>query len=252
MVTKKKIKIFNSLSTKKGRETHKLFIAEGEKLVCDIFNSNLNIKHIYCTEDFIARNSDLNILGKTIVHESSLKKISNLKTPHKVVAAVELPDSKPFKFNKSELIIALDGIRDPGNMGTIIRLADWFGIKKIICSKDTVDAFNPKVVQSSMGSIAGVDIYYVNLLEYLQKAKNKNISIYGTFLEGNNIYKSELKPEGIIVMGNEGQGISKEVKKVITDKLLIPSFNNNKYAESLNVSMATAIVISQFVAHQNK
>ena len=178
-----------------------------------------------------------------------MKKISGLSTPSNVFALVYIPEYEITEFeSQKSLTLALDDIQDPGNLGTIIRLADWFGIDNIICSQGTVDAFSPKVIQSCMGAISRVKVIYCNLEETLRDLKAKqNLSIYGTFMEGENIYSANLSSTGVIVMGNEGNGISPDIEKIISRKIHIPAFTTDRtVVESLNVAMATAIVCSEF------
>ena len=177
-----------------------------------------------------------------LIDEAELKKISSLTTPQTAVAVVSIPESK--KPELKGLVLALDGVQDPGNLGTIIRMCDWFGVEQLICSAGTVDCYNPKVVQATMGSIARVHINYVSLPEFLKNEVGK-MPVFGAFLEGENIYTEDL-PEGIIVMGNEANGISAEVEELITKKLVIPQFGNTQETESLNVATATAIFLSEF------
>jgi TrmH family RNA methyltransferase len=248
MISQNKIKLINSLSKKKSRDIHQLFIAEGEKLVLDLISSMVKVKWIYSTQDWIKEHPELDSFDITITTTAYLKKISQLKTPPPVIAVYEIPNqSINDNINIEELVLALDEIQDPGNLGTIIRLADWFGIKHIICSKNTVDTYNPKVVQATMGAIGRVHIHYTNLYNFIAKKKEEGISIYGTFLDGQNIYHQQLSNNGIIVMGNEGKGISSEIESLVSKKLLIPTFSTSTdTSESLNVSTATAITLSEF------
>ncbi len=248
MISQSKIKLINSLSKKKYRDINQLFIAEGEKIVADLISSNVSIKWIFATNDWHNKNVDIVAEEKVECELAQLKKITQLKTPPPVIAICNIPQNKISKTDlKNELSIALDDIQDPGNLGTIIRLADWFGIKNIICSKNTADAFNPKVIQATMGSIARINLFYTDLKEFLFNEKEKNTPIFGTFLDGENIYSKTLSSHGVIVMGNEGKGISKEIEQLISEKLLIPSFAQNiNHSESLNVSTATAITLSEF------
>lgn len=248
-ISKNKIKFIQSLQRKKNRDELGLFLAEGDKLVQQLLSAGIVIQTIaHCHElktEFRPLNCEL--IDCT---PAEIKKISNLKTPPQVIAVCEMPAKAQLPFNNN-LIIVLDSVQDPGNLGTIIRLASWFGIKHIVCSEDTADCYNPKVVQASMGAVAHVTMHYTNLYSYLITAKSKQLTIYGTFLEGNNIYKEQLKSSGIIVMGNEGKGISEEVASLVDKKLLIPNFSQNgEYVESLNVSMATAIICSEFMRDQ--
>jgi RNA methyltransferase, TrmH family len=248
MISKNKIKFIQSLANKKGREESGLFIAEGEKLLTELIKANYHIQTIISTD----AKSILQYQTKCefiFANEIEMKKMSLLKTPSCILALVKQPTliNNRTSLLTNDLILALDAIQDPGNLGTIIRLASWFGIRTIICSNNCVDCFNPKVIQSTMGAIAHVQLFYTHLPNFLSQALIENRFVYGTFLEGQNIYTSQLKENGIIVLGNEGNGISEEVKKHITHKIVIPAFTNtNENIESLNVSLAAAIVCSEF------
>ena len=176
-----------------------------------------------------------------MISDADLKKISALTTPNTCLAVFKIPKEKPV-LNKG-LIVALDTIRDPGNMGTILRLCDWFGINQVVCSKETVDLYNPKVVQATMGSIARVNVNYLNLKDFLETT---SLPIYGTFMDGEDLYNSEITNEGIIILGNEANGISKQIEELVTKRITIPRFGNLQQTESLNVATATAIVLSEF------
>jgi len=238
MVSKNQIKLITSLQQKKYRFANKLFFAEGVKVIQELVQSNFELEHLYTTQNDFEEVSDVK---KTLIHESDLKKISALSTPNSCLAVFKIPTEKII--NESGLILALDSIRDPGNLGTILRLCDWFGVNQLLCSKETVDIYNPKVVQATMGSIARVNVNYVDLDAFIVQAK---LPVFGTFMDGNNIYKSILPQEGIIVMGNEANGISEELEKLIKNRLTIPRFGNLQKTESLNVATATAIILSEF------
>lgn len=239
MFSKSQIKFIKSLSQKKNRQEQKLFFVEGKKTIAELLASSLELHSLYTTEDIFNAPED-----KTeIITAADLKKISRLTTPQVALAIFHFPEEKTPELKG--LILALDEVQDPGNLGTIIRLCDWFGIKDLVCSKGTVDCFNPKVVQATMGSIARVNISYLDLTEFLKRAK-KELPVYGAFLEGENIYSEEVASEGVIVMGNEANGISKEVEEQVTQKLLIPRFGQLLKTESLNVGTATAIMLSEF------
>ena len=238
MITRAEILDIKSLATKQGREELGAFIAEGEKLVGEIRNSSLRIRRILQTRPIFADGE--------LISEKEMERISQLKSANSVLAVVELPKHKLSLANPTKnLVLCLDRIQNPGNLGTIIRLADWFGISDIVCSEDTADCFNPKVVQATMGAILRVRVHYTNLAAWL--SSQSGACIYGTFLEGENIYNAQLEKSGVIVMGNEGQGISDEVAEQVTHKLLIPPYPADRCgSESLNVAVATAVICSEF------
>jgi len=246
MLTKNTIKRIVSLQVKKFRKEHGVFIAEGSRLIDELVDSNLEIKELYFTSQWKSNNIR-KALHSEMVSDDEMKKISALSTPSNVLAVVGIPEYSIDEIDfPNELVLALDTIQDPGNLGTIVRLADWYGINSIICSHETVDVFSPKVIQSTMGAITRVRVIYCDLTEELTKIKSK-VPIYGTFMEGSNIYQTDLKSKGIVVMGNEGNGISADIEKLITHKIHIPSFAKDRTnVESLNVAMATAIVCSEF------
>lgn len=235
MVTKHQIKLIKSLSQKKYRRQHQLFTVEGIKGITEFLNSSLELEKLYTTKDIF------NVEKSTLISEQDLKKISALKSPNTALALFKIPDAKPIKTNA--LILALDDVRDPGNLGTIIRLCDWFGIKDLICSLETVDCYNAKVVQSTMGSLSRVNVSYLNLDSFI---KESSISVFGTFMDGDNIYKTSLPETGIIVLGNEANGISSEIKALVDKKIGIPRYGTLKATESLNVATAASIIISEF------
>ena len=237
-MTRAEILDIKARANKQGREDLGAFIAEGEKLVDEIRNSSLRIRRILQTKPIFAEGE--------LISEKEMERISQLKSANSVLAVVELPKHKLTLANPTKnLVLCLDRIQNPGNLGTIIRLADWFGISDIVCSEDTADCFNPKVVQATMGAILRVRVHYTNLAAWL--ASHKDVCIYGTFLEGENIYNAELEKAGVIVMGNEGQGISAEVAKCVSHKLLIPPYPADRCgSESLNVAVATAVICSEF------
>jgi len=236
-LSKNQLSLITSLQQKKHRIKHNSFIAEGAKVVSELLNSNFELDRLYCVSD----QSYKNIEKVTKISEIELKKISTLKTPNNVVAIFKIPS--PNVTYKKGCILALDNINDPGNMGTIIRLCDWFGVDQIICSTNTVDCYNSKVVQASMGSLTRVSIIYTDLHIYL---KNSSIQKFAAAMNGENIYKEELPKECILVMGNEANGISDSIAKLLTNALTIPRFGSLKQTESLNVATATAILLSEF------
>ena len=238
MLSKNQIKLISSLQQKKHRFANQLFFAEGVKVIQELVKSNFELEHLYTTnEDF----KDVASLKRSIISENELNKISALSTPNTCLAVFKIPLEK--KIIESGLVVALDSIRDPGNLGTILRLCDWFGIQQLVCSKETVDIYNPKVVQATMGSIARVNVNYVDLDTFITKTK---LPVFGTFMDSENIYKTTLPQEGIIVMGNEANGISENIEKLITKRLTIPRFGDLQITESLNVATATAIILSEF------
>jgi TrmH family RNA methyltransferase len=238
MVSKNQIKLITGLVQKKNRTKYQLFIAEGIKVIQELFQSDFELVHLYTVANLNIQVPSDKI---TQITDNELKRISALTTPNECLALFKIPISS--KINDQELIVALDDIRDPGNLGTIIRLCDWFGVKQLICSETTVDVFNPKVVQATMGSLARVTVVYANLAEVLKKTK---LPVYGTFMDGNNIYTEHKTREGIIVMGNESNGISKNIEQLIQRKITIPRFGTQQKTESLNVATATAITLSEF------
>lgn len=251
MLTKNQIKHIRSLSVKKYRELHGEFTAEGIKVVSELIKSNFTTKKIYCTEEWSKTNREIFNSGKfeiEIISAGELERISSLATPNNVLAIVAIPDKTKADFEPSkEIILALDEIKDPGNLGTIIRTADWFGIKKIICSENTVDVFNSKVIQAAMGSLFRVEIIYLNLPEFLHQ--QKNVKIFGALLDGENIFNKNLDKSGIIVIGNESNGISQTIIPLITDKLFIPrtaAVESINIPESLNASVAAALICYEF------
>ena len=237
MLSKNQIKLILSLKQKKYRQQHGLFVVEGIKTVNELLRSNLQLHQLYTTTLRFDVLDDL----VTQITEAELKKISFLKTPNAVLAVFKVPKSKPVDFSK--LIVALDDVRDPGNLGTIIRLCDWFGVKDLICSNATVDCYNPKVIQATMGSITRVNVSYVDLEDTFI---NQNTIKFGAFMDGENVYETNLPTSGILVLGNEANGISNKVESVISQRISIPRFGDLQETESLNVANATAILLSEF------
>ena len=239
MFSKSQIKLINSLAVKKHRVKYQLFTVEGRKAVSELLDSGLELHSLYTTEDVFEAEKEKIF----VIEENDLKKISRLTTPQAVLAVFRIPVYP--EPDLSGLSVALDEVQDPGNLGTIIRLCDWFGVKQLICSEGTVDCFNPKVVQATMGSIARVQISYVNLPLFL-RTKTSALPVYGAMLEGERVYNSELNSNAILVLGNEANGISSEVASQITKKIHIPQFGTSDETESLNVATATAILLSEF------
>ena len=245
MLVKQKIKYIQTLGQKKFREKEGLFIAEGPKLVNELLEADtIAVKEVYALKEWVNNNPLLpaNII-LTEISEQELEKISQLTTPNQVVAIVQQFDTGNIITAKDQIILALDTVQDPGNLGTIVRIADWFGIKQIVCSLDSADMYNPKVVQSTMGSIARVKIIYTDLNEWL--GTQENIPIYAASLQGENIASIKKINEGIIIIGNESRGISEEIMKLATIRITIPAKGK---AESLNAAVATGIILSHILA----
>ena len=237
-ISKNQLKLITSLSQKKYRQKHNLFIAEGVKVLNELLNSPFEIETLFCTDDFETTISEKKVVR---ISETELKKVSTLKSPNKALGIFKIPKEKAVQ--NSGLTIALDAINDPGNLGTIIRLCDWFGVAQIVCSKDTVDCYNQKVVQASMGSLTRVSIHYTDLENYITKS---NLDTFIADMDGENVYKTKLPKEGILIMGNEANGVSEEIKSLLQYKISIPRFGETQETESLNVATATAILLSEF------
>lgn len=236
MISKNQIKWIRQLEQKKFRKRDGLFVAEGPKIVGDLMR-RYKPHTVFATSDWEG-SVDVN------VSDDELRKISFLQHPQQVLAVFPIP-TVTSSIDTTQLYLALDGIQDPGNLGTIIRIADWFGIKTIFCSQDTVDAYNPKVVQATMGSIARVEVVYTNLAE-LFTSLPADFPVYGTLLDGENLYSKQLSAAGMIIMGNEGNGISQPIRPFVHHRLLIPQYSEGDTAESLNVAIATAITCAEF------
>lgn len=237
MLSKSQFKLIRSLGHKKNRQEQNLFIAEGRKVIQEFLDSGVSLHMLFTvSESFYPE-----ISQRMEVSQVELQKISYLTTPQTALALFEIPEMPPP--SASGLQVVLDQVRDPGNLGTIIRLCDWFGVSDLVCSTDTVDCYNPKVVQASMGSLARINVHYLDLVDFLQ---DQNKPVFGTFLNGENIYKESLPKEGILVMGNEANGITSNTERYITRRLTIPQFGNTRETESLNVATATAIALSEF------
>ena len=244
MISKNQQKFIRQLEQKKYRKREGLFVAEGTKVVGDLLK-RYTPEAIYSTLQWQAPNG----ITPQIVTDEELQRISFQQHPQQVLALFPIPSQAgdyPHKLlNEQTLTLALDGVQDPGNLGTIIRIADWFGVNTLICSEDTADAWNPKVVQATMGSLARVNIIYTSLTTLLDYLPD-DFPIYGTFLDGKDIYIEQLTSGGLIIMGNEGNGISEEVRQRVNHRLLIPNFHQGETADSLNVAIATAITCSEF------
>ncbi len=252
MISKGKIKFIKSLNQKKYRTENNCFPAEGNKLVSDIL-PYFECESIFCLSSWLATQGDIKAKEILLVEQEDIDNASLQKNPQQVIAIFRQPS---YSLQKEELLgkisLVLDGIQDPGNFGTIIRLADWFGIENIICSRDTVDVYNPKTVQATMGAIARVKVHYAPLEDFISDmSKDYHLPVYGTFLDGENIYQKNLSSEGLIIMGNEGNGISPEIERFISQKLYIPHYPEHKEtSESLNVAIATAIICAEFRRRQ--
>ena len=249
MLSKAKIKLIQSLEQKKKRREERLFVAEGPKVVGDLL-PYFPCRLIVAEAAWIAAHPEVRATEIIETTSDELRKASFLKAPQEVLALFELPTyATPHDVADKELCLALDDVQDPGNLGTIIRVADWFGIRHIFCSIGTTDAFSPKTVQATMGAVSRVQVHYVNLYNFLHNIRQENPStpLYGTFLEGENIYKEPLTAHGIIIMGNEGNGISQQIQDLVTHKLFIPNYPEGcTTSESLNVAIATAITCAEF------
>ena len=236
MVGKSQIKFIKSLQQKKYRNQNGLFVVEGIKTVQELLDSNIEPYKIYCSSAELFQYPEDQI---KIISEVDLKKMSALKNPNKGLGVFKIP--QPRKVDDNDWILALDDVRDPGNLGTIIRLCDWFGIKHLVCSEQTVDCYNPKVLQATMGSITRVNVVYTDLVEFFKKT---GLPVYGTFMDGEGVYSSVLPKKGVLVMGNEANGISSEIENLVNSKVSIPQFGS-KATESLNVATAAAIFMNE-------
>lgn len=238
MLSKNQLKFIRSLKKKKFRQTEQLFLAEGIKVVEELINSAFKVHQLYATESYsnTLKSDDIQLIS-----EKELRLVSDFSSPNQILGIFEIPKSKVLV--KEGITVVLDEINDPGNLGTIIRLCDWFGVSQLICSENTVDCYNQKVVQSSMGSLARVSVNYVDIVAYLTNEKR---TIYGTFLKGENIYTSKLEKNAVIVLGNEANGISSEIEQLVDNRITIPQFGEQQNTESLNVAMSTAITLSEF------
>ena len=235
MISKNQQKYVRSLEQKKYRRRENAFVAEGPKVVGDLLEAGFNARQIFATDEWLSQNAHDTA---QVVTADELQRLSFLQHPQQVLAVFAMPEPSD---RHSRLCLVLDGVQDPGNLGTIIRIADWFGITTIYCSEDTADAWSPKVVQATMGSIARVNIIYNNIVDMLSHTDKP---VYGTLLDGTDIYGQQLADEGFIVMGNEGNGISEEVRALVSHRLLIPKYHEGP--ESLNVAVATAVVCAEF------
>lgn len=248
MLSKQKSSLVSSLKYKKFRDSYNMFVAEGEKLIMDLAMS-FRCKYLISTDESLLWSIDAEERIK-VDSIGELKRISSLTTPSKLLAVFYKADYESVisvSQLRGELVLAIDSVQDTGNLGTIVRIADWYGIGHIVCSHGTVDVYNPKCVQATMGALANVSVYYTNLFQFLSEAQECNIPVYGTFLTGENIYRKSLSNSGIILLGNEGHGISDSIAGLVTDRITIPHFSASQHrSESLNVAIATAVVCSEF------
>lgn len=251
MISKNTSKRLLALSRKKIREQEKLFVVEGDKMVLELAGSGIQIAELFVSHEFEHeyRKSGLKTEKLNLVNRDEIKKISQLKTPQNTLAVCRIPEkTKVPKKLEGSLSLYLDGIQDPGNLGTIVRICDWFGVEYLFCSTDTVDLYNPKVIQASMGSFARVKVVETEFERIKETVRLSGATIYGAFMEGKNVYSSELDSRSVLVMGNEGAGIRAEVEREIDHKISIPNFSAKRQkAESLNVSVATSVLVSEFV-----
>jgi TrmH family RNA methyltransferase len=251
MVSKSKMNFIVSLQKKKAREEERLYVIEGDKLVKEFLAAGVPVRTLIAKPEFL---NSLSLYQKHGVEEiipasyDDLKKISSLKTPHNALAVIRIPDIRMDTGNlRKELTVALDCVQDPGNLGTIIRAAAWFGIRNIYCSEDCVDVYNPRVIQSSMGAILHVNVFYTDMRKLLESASGDKIRIFGAMIQGESIYSYRLSNNGIILLGNESKGISEELIPYITDRIMIPKQTDaSSGIDSLNVSMAASVILSEF------
>jgi TrmH family RNA methyltransferase len=241
MISKKWIKLINSLQHKKYRRQHQAFLVEGAKSVLELFSSDYQIQMLFVTDEF--HQQHIRMLQKQsleyqVVSQQELEKTGVFQTNNACLAVVSTKPNQPLQVNGHEYLLMLDDVKDPGNVGTILRIADWFGINKVICSENTTDFYNPKVIAASMGSFTRVQAYYCDLSQYLQEIAVE-LPVYGAFLDGTDVHAVNFAKAGILVMGNESQGIRPQIEAMVTSKIHIPRYGG---AESLNVGIATAVI----------
>ncbi len=249
MISKNTIKLIKSLAHKKFRLKEKLFLVEGDKNVAEVLNSEFQVEELFATKEFLLINEAAITKAKSILEVSKIEidRASFLKNPQKSLALCVLPDNINLSETINQLAIYLDGIQDPGNLGTIIRICDWFGVHQLYCSPDTVDMFNPKVIQATMGSFCRIQAQKATFDEIVQQVKMSGVPVFGAYMDGNSIYKEQFPKKALLVMGNEGNGIRPGLEQFIERKISIPQFTPG--AESLNVAIATAIICSEFRRH---
>ena len=243
MVTKADFQLVRSLADKQARLSTGLFVAEGDKLVGEIVaNPAWQISRL-----FVMEGSKVNSPKAEVVTAKEMERLSALKSAPRSLALVKLPTRKAQLPEEGELVLCLDEVQDPGNLGTIIRTADWYGVRHIVCSPTTADCFAPKVVQATMGALLRVEVAYAPLAEWLGKVLERGIKTYATTLDGENIHTTKLSKGGVVIMGNEGKGVSAEVQRLVSHKLFIPPYPADREgSESLNVAIATAITLENF------
>jgi len=251
MISKNRIKYIRSLQDKKARDEEQLYVIEGDKLIKDYLNSGTRLRLLAAVPEFIALLMPGEKAAIDEIESASfrdLERMSSLKTPHNAIAVVPMPEpvSDPIKI-ADNILIALDSIQDPGNLGTILRAAAWFGFRYVVCSLNCADLYNPKVIQASMGAMLNVTVWYQDLKKMMEEDVRKELPVYGTYLEGESVYSSKLGNRGIIMLGNESRGISDDLLPFITTRLLIPKFSSSSHGvDSLNVAMAASVILSEF------
>lgn len=240
MISKRESKFIKSLQIKKYRKEHKAFLVEGSKNLIEVFESDYQIQRVFCTETFYQKHHSYfsSEISYTLVSQDELEKTGSYASNNAGIAIVLMKEEDQFDVIANEWVLVLDDVNDPGNLGTIIRIADWYGIKKIVCSQNTADVYNPKVISSSMGSFTRTQLIYTDLISFFEK--HQSIPIYGAFLEGESVHKTTFPSTAFLVMGNEANGISEAVEKLVTKKISIPAYGG---AESLNVAIATAVIL---------
>lgn len=244
MISKRQIKDINALKLKKNRQNLGQFVVEGVKVVNEFLQGKFTVQAVYALPEYFEQHGHLieNGVQKVEINANELERISFQKSPNQVLAVCQMPDVRPQVEDKG-LVVALDDVRDPGNLGTIVRMADWFGVAQVWCSEQCVDVFNPKTLQSTMGSLNRVEVVYTDLSIALRESK---LPIFGAFMDGENVYSSELPKEAVLLMGNEANGVSPELESLVGERIAIPRFGELQQTESLNVAMATSILLSEF------
>lgn len=243
MISNTDIKLYASLKHKKFRLEHQLFLVEGRKTIDELLKSSLKVKAILGLEARLKQSACIVLDGSEVVNAKTLQRISNMKSASDIIAVVHIPKKSKAKSVGNSILI--DDIQDPGNLGTIIRTAHWFGFNQVVCSENSVDLYNHKVIQSSMGAVFKLKVSYTNLEEFIPEIQTKGLRVLGTFMEGESIYKFNFTDQDVFVLGNEGQGISKNIERIIDKKISIPNFSKGDATESLNISIAGAVVCSE-------